>query len=298
LIETTHGSFEILAPARWSVPMVFNSPHSGHKLPDAFLAMTNLTPAQLRASEDSHVDQLFSGCLDTGAPLMRALLSRSYLDLNREPYELDARMFQDRLPAYVNMGSPRVASGLGTLPRTVGEGSIIYRAPIEFQEALRRIETVYRPYHRALGALLDEALTVTGQVLLVDCHSMPSTAVNPLRTHNSTVDIVLGDRFGSSCDPEVTAIAENCLRAAGCTVSRNKPYSGGFFTENHGRPRLGRHALQIELNRNLYMDEASHIPHAGFAALQATLTKMARDLADWLISKGTADEVGLTEAAE
>jgi N-formylglutamate amidohydrolase len=278
--------------------MVFNSPHSGHGLPESFLSMTALSPAQLRASEDSHVDQLFAGCLEAGAPLMRALLSRSYIDLNREPYELDARMFGDRLPAYVNMGSPRVASGLGTLPRTVGEGSVIYKAPLTFQEALTRIETVYRPYHRALGALLDEALDATGKVLLVDCHSMPSTAVSHMRTHQLPVDIVLGDRFGSSCDPEIMAIAENCLSAAGCTVSRNKPYSGGFFTENHGRPRLGRHALQIEINRHLYMDESTHVPHAGFQALQPALTKMAQELAEWLLASRDTDENRPAEAAE
>jgi N-formylglutamate amidohydrolase len=294
-----NGSFEILAPVRWSAPMVFNSPHSGHDLPQAFLAMTSLTPAQLRASEDSHVDQLFSGCLDAGAPLMRALHSRSYLDLNREPYELDARMFRDRLPAYVNMASPRVASGLGTLPRTVGDGLNIYNGPIEFDEALARIETVYRPYHRALGALLDEALNVTRLVLLVDCHSMPSSAVNHMRiSHGGAVDFVLGDRFSSACDPEITNIVETCLTGAGFAVSRNKPYSGGFFTEHHGRPRLGRHALQIEVNRRLYMDETSHVPHAGFAALQAILTKMAKELAGWLQAHTAASDQGLAAAAE
>jgi N-formylglutamate amidohydrolase len=299
LTEQSNGSFEILAPARWSAPMVFNSPHSGHDLPQPFLAMTNLTPTQLRASEDSHVDQLFSGCLDVGAPLMRALQSRSYLDLNREPYELDARMFRDRLPAYVNIASPRVASGLGTLPRTVGDGLNIYSAPIDFNEALTRIETVYRPYHRALGTLLDEALNVTGLVLLVDCHSMPSSAVNHMRaSHGGQVDIVLGDRFGSACDPEITVMAETCLREAGFTVSRNKPYSGGFFTEHHGRPRLGRHALQIEVNRRLYMDEVSHAPNAGFTPLQTILTKMAADLATWLQAHSATGNQGLATAAE
>jgi N-formylglutamate amidohydrolase len=279
--------------------MVFNSPHSGHALPEPFLAMTDLTVTQLRASEDSHVDKLFSGCLDAGAPLMRALLSRSYLDLNREPFELDARMFRDRLPAYVNVASPRVASGLGTLPRTVGEGVAIYNGPIDFSEAVARIETAYRPYHRALGGLLDEALNVTGKVLLVDCHSMPSSAVNHMRaSHHGAVDIVLGDRFGSACDPEVTAIVETCLQTAGYTVSRNKPYSGGFFTENHGRPRHGRHALQIEINRSLYMNEASHVPNAGFTELQAVLTHMARSLADWLHSSAAATDSALATAAE
>lgn len=279
--------------------MVFNSPHSGHALPEPFLAMTDLTATQLRASEDSHVDQLFSGCLDAGAPLMRALLSRSYLDLNREPYELDARMFRDRLPAYVNVASPRVASGLGTLPRTVGDGLAIYNGPIDFTEAVARIENSYRPYHRALGGLLDEARSVTGKVLLVDCHSMPSSAVHHMRvSYNGSVDIVLGDRFGSACDPEITSIVETCLQTAGFTVSRNKPYSGGFFTENHGRPRQGRHALQIEINRSLYMDEASHVPNAGFAELQAVLTRMARSLADWLHTSAAATAPGLATAAE
>lgn len=261
--------------------------------------MTNLTPTQLRASEDSHVDRLFSGCLDAGAPMMRALQSRSYLDLNREPYELDARMFRDRLPAYVNVASPRVASGLGTLPRTVGEGLNIYKGPIDFHEALTRIETVYRPYHRALGSLLDEALDVTGIALLVDCHSMPSSAVNHMRaSHGSPVDFVLGDRFGSACNPDITTIVETCLSQAGFTVSRNKPYSGGFFTEHHGRPRLGRHALQIEVNRRLYMDEASHVPHAGFADLQAILTKMATALSSWLQDHVVVSDQGLATAAE
>jgi N-formylglutamate amidohydrolase len=299
LTEQANGSFEILAPSRWSAPMVFNSPHSGHDLPEPFLAMTSLTPSQLRASEDSHVDQLFSGCLDAGAPLMRALHSRSYLDLNREPYELDARMFRDRLPAYVNVASPRVASGLGTLPRTVGEGLIIYKGPIDFHEALTRIETVYRPYHRALGTLLDEALNVTGIALLVDCHSMPSSAVNHMRaSHGRPVDFVLGDRFGSACDPEITAIVETCLSGAGFTVSRNKPYSGGFFTEHHGRPRLGRHALQIEVNRRLYMDETSHVPNAGFKDLQAILTTTATALAAWLQHHAAVRDQGLATAAE
>jgi N-formylglutamate amidohydrolase len=276
-------SFEILAPAQWTVPMVFNSPHSGQGLPDDFLKLTRLRPQKLRASEDFLVDMLFSGCIEAGAPLMRSLLSRAYLDLNREPYELDSRMFREKLPAYVNCGSPRVASGLGTLPRTVGDGVLIYDEPLDFAEAHHRIETAYRPYHRALGALLDEAFNATGTALLVDCHSMPSSAVAHMHTGRGRhVDVVLGDRFGSACDPELTSVVEDCMRAGGLTVSRNKPYSGGFFTENHGRPRQGRHAVQIELNRALYMNEASHEKNAGFEGLKALLDRLAADVADWL----------------
>jgi N-formylglutamate amidohydrolase len=286
LPDQTHESFEILAPARWTVPMVFNSPHSGHDLPDDLRLKSRLTEQQLRASEDAHIHDLFSGCLDAGAPMLRALVSRAYVDLNREPYELDARMFRGKLPAYVNCASPRVASGLGTIPRTVGEGVLIYDAPLEFAEAVQRLEHYYRPYHRALNTLLDEAYSATGRCLLVDCHSMPSSAVSHMRPQVD-VDIVLGDRFGSACDPELSAIVEQLLTDAGLSVSRNKPYSGGFFTENHGRPRFGRHALQIEVNRALYMTETSHVKNAGFDDLKALLNQLAQTLGQWL--ENTAD---------
>jgi N-formylglutamate amidohydrolase len=299
LNDPAPSSFEILAPPRWLAPMVFNSPHSGHALPQDFRQLSNLNENQLRYSEDSHVDELFAGCLDAGAPLMRSLLSRSYLDLNREPYELDARMFRERLPAYVNCASPRVASGLGTIPRTVGDGVLIYNAPLDFAEAIKRIETVYRPYHRALGALLDEAYNATGTALLVDCHSMPSSAVTHMRpSHNRNVDIVLGDRYGSACEPEITSLIETHMQTSGLMVSRNKPYSGGFFTENHGRPRHGRHAVQIEVNRALYMNETSHEPSAEFAGLQTVFTALATQLAEWLKTRSSIAETGLAAAAE
>ncbi len=297
MTELTPNSFEILAPAHWLAPMVFNSPHSGHGLPQQFRALSELNESQLRASEDSHVDELFSGCLDAGAPLMRSLLSRAFLDLNREPYELDARMFRERLPAYVNCASPRVASGLGTIPRTVGDGVLIYRSPLDFAEAVNRIETVYRPYHRALGALLDEAYSVTGTVLLVDCHSMPSSAVTHLRHgQRQSVDVVLGDRYGSACTPDISECVEAHMQKAGLIVNRNKPYSGGFFTENHGRPRQRRHALQIEVNRALYMNEASHDPHAGFVPLKHVFTTLAAELSELLKTRQGLAERGLANS--
>lgn len=280
--------FEIIAPAQWTAPLVFNSPHSGHVLPEEFLALARLDARSLRLSQDCFVDELFGGCIAAGAPMLRALLSRSYIDLNREPLELDPRMFLEDLPRHFNTTSPRVTCGLGTLPRIVAEGLEIYRGRIPLAEAMARIETSYRPYHRALVALLNEAHGATGQVLLVDCHSMPSSAVSEIQgQRESRIDIVLGDRFGTAADPEITSAAEECLRSAGLHVVRNRPYAGGFSTENHGRPQLGRHALQIEVNRCLYMDEGRQQKTAGFAELKRVLDDLCQKLAT-LVSQGTA----------
>ncbi|MBL8789665.1 MAG: N-formylglutamate amidohydrolase [Rhizobiales bacterium] len=283
---------EIIAPAEWTVPMVYNSPHSGNVLPGEFLSQVRLDKRTLRLSQDCFVDELFGGCITAGAPMLRALHSRSYIDLNREPYELDPRMFADPLPGHFNTGSPRVACGLGTLPRIVAEGQEIYHGRLRLEEALKRIENIYRPYHRALAALLNEAHQATGHVLLVDCHSMPSSAVDDIQgPHERRIDVVLGDRFAASCAPEFTDIAEHCLTQAGLNVVRNRPYAGGFFTENHGRPRLGRHALQVEVNRSLYMDEGRQIRTAGFAALKSVLDNLSRHFSEVLSATGKASDM-------
>ena len=213
------------------MPVIINSPHSGSRLPPGFLAQSQLSTAQLRSSEDSHVDELFMGCLDGGIPLLRALVSRSFLDLNREAYEFDPRMFKTELPAHMNTTSPRVACGLGTIPKTVGDGLNIYAGTIDLHEALQRIEDIHRPYHRTLAALIEEAHKVMGSVLLVDCHSMPSSAIGKGQAASRHVDIVLGDRFGRACDPGVLAEVSQLLQDAGLTVVHNKPYAGGFITD-------------------------------------------------------------------
>lgn len=272
--------FEILAPEQWTAPMVFNSPHSGATLPDSLRTASHLTDRELHASEDSHIDVLFEGCIAAGAPLMRALLSRSYIDLNREPFELDPRMFSERLPGYINTSSARVACGLGTVPKTVGDSLNIYPGTIALSDALERIESVYRPYHRNLAALLEEAHRAAGQVLLVDCHSMPSSAVANMRNAaGRPIDVVLGDRFGCSCDATLVDLADETLAAAGLSVIRNRPYAGGFISECHGHPAQGRHALQIEINRALYMRESDRQTHTGFTELKHTLDRLAMVLA-------------------
>ena len=237
-------------------------------------------------SEDAWVNQLFSGCVELGAPLLAAKVSRSFLDLNREPFELDARMFADRLPSYMNTTSPRVLSGLGTVPKIVGENQNIYSAPLSLQDVLERIETIYRPYHRTLASLLDGAHRATGQVLLIDAHSMPSSAANvPGRFGTGTIDVALGDRHGSSCEPSIVEIAEQSLKSIGLNVQRNKPYAGGYITEINGKPRSGRHALQIEINRALYMDESTRKPNGGFQkikeAIDYTLKNVCEAVMPW-----------------
>lgn len=294
--DLANQHFEILAPRQWTAPVIVNSPHSGSLLPPSFLTLSQLSISQLRSSEDSHIDELFLGCLDVGVPMVRALVSRSYLDLNREPFELDARMFDVALPDHMNTTSSRVACGLGTIPKTVGDGLNIYAGPIALQDALNRIETIHRPYHRMLAALVEEAHSATGTVVLADCHSMPSSAVSKGHQKADSADIVLGDRFGRACDGLVVSEVSNLLKAAGLNVAHNKPYAGGFITETHGNPRQGRHAFQIEINRATYMNEVTREKNGGFAPLKSVLDMLLKHLAT--IATALADENPIQLAAE
>ncbi len=280
MIEMAPDShFEILAPRAWTAPAVFNSPHSGKQYPADLLRMTRLSAETLRKSEDCFIDELFMACVDGGAPLLRAHVPRAYIDLNREAYEFDPRMFECELPGFMNTTSPRVAGGLGTIPRLVAEGEEIYRERLSLNDAMQRVETIYRPYHRTLNTLLHEVLANTGSVLLLDCHSMPSNATSYLSPHHRVgVDVVIGDRYGASCPEEITSFLEDLLRAQGLRVTRNKPYAGGFITKNYGSPLLGRNALQVEINRSLYMNEARLEKHKGFEPLQKILRKVIDDL--------------------
>ena len=282
--HATDAYFEILAPSAWTAPAVFNSPHSGSNYPPDLMRMTRLSSQALRKSEDCYIDELFMACVDLGAPLLRAHVPRAYIDLNREAYEFDPRMFACDLPGFMNTGSPRVAGGLGTIPRLVAEGEEIYRERLSLNDALQRVDAIYRPYHRTLKALLDEVLANAGTVLLLDCHSMPSNATsNFAQPHAAAMDVVIGDRYGASCPEEITGFVEDLLRAQGLRVVRNKPYAGGFITQNYGSPNLGRNALQIEINRALYMNETRFEKTRDFASLQATLRETMRSLLETLV---------------
>jgi N-formylglutamate amidohydrolase len=269
--------FEILEPAEWQGPVVFNSPHSGSVYPRAFLASSRLDMSALRRSEDSFVDELALGVVPRGYPLMRAHFPRCYVDVNREPYELDPRMFEGRLPSFANTRSMRVAGGLGTVARVVGDAQEIYSQRIPVDDAIRRIEGLYKPYHRALRRLFTRVHRDFGAAVLIDCHSMPSSAGS--KDERPRADVVLGDRYGTSCVAAVAEVVESTLRGRGYSVSRNKPYAGGFITEHYGNPAAGLHAIQLELNRALYMDERRFERSANFGRLAADLEALADCLA-------------------
>ena len=276
----------IAAPAVQTIPLVLASPHSGRDYPREFVAQSALDALTLRRSEDSFVDELFAAAPEKGAPLLSAQFPRAYLDVNREPYELDPAMFEDVLPDHVLTDTPRVAAGLGTIARQVASGSEIYRHKLRFAEAERRIHALYRPYHLALGELIHQTKTRFGRCMLLDCHSMPSIG-GPADSDSGTerVDFVLGDCFGRSCAPEVTDWVERFLHQSGYCVIRNSPYAGGYTTRHYGNPGNGVHALQIEINRRLYMNETSHHKHEGFDGLRRHLTllldRIAASLREW-----------------
>ncbi|MEJ0013753.1 MAG: N-formylglutamate amidohydrolase [Bauldia sp.] len=264
--------FEIVMPAEQRLPVVLNSPHSGCCYRDDFLAASRLDEKAIRRSEDSYVDDLVAPAAALGCPLLKANFPRAWLDVNREPYELDPKMFAGSLPTYANVRSVRVAGGLGTIARIVSESEEIYARPLEVSDALARIDAVYKPYHRALRQMVLDTRAVFGVAVLLDCHSMPST----VRGMHGRLrpDIVLGDRYGTSCASELTDFAARILSGLGYSVSRNKPYAGGFITEHYGQPARGLHAVQIEFNRNLYMDERTLAKTARFDALAADLARL------------------------
>lgn len=268
--------FETFKPDVQGVAVVFCSPHSGRVYPPAFLAESRLDPHALRKSEDCFVDLLFSGVTRLGAPLISARFPRAYLDLNREPYELDPELVADPLPAHANCQSIRVAGGLGTVARVVADGEEIYRGRLSLASVLQRIEALYFPFHGALTEIVDLTQRQFGYAILIDCHSMPSATMAP--SGGPRPDIVIGDRFGTSCDGRLTRLVREAFSSRGYDVQLNRPYAGGFITEHHGRPLRGVHALQLEINRGLYLDERTLSANAGFGKLQSDLMEISAEI--------------------
>lgn len=274
---------DVLQPEANPVPLVISSPHSGQIYPPSLLGNVALGLDHLRRLEDGCVDRLFDCGPHLGAPLLRARFARAYVDPNREAFELDPDLFDARLPAHVNVGSAKARAGLGTIPSRLG-GRPIYGPKLTFAEAERRIHLAYWPYHDALQRLLGQSMATFGGVLLLDCHSMPSVTANGAMAAEEVVDIALGDRYGRSCAPAAVARAETVLRQQGLRVARNRPYAGGYITTRYGQPDEGVHALQIEVRRDLYMDERSLRPHPRFDALRAVIRHLLVDLAGFMIA--------------
>lgn len=278
-------AFDLMRPAQQTSPLVFASPHSGRDYSEDFLAAARLDAVALRRSEDAFVDELFAAAPDCGAPLLAARFPRAWCDANREAWELDPSMFDGPLPNWVNSGSPRVGAGLGTIARVVATGEPIYRQRLSFGEAERRVRSSWEPYHAALSALISETRARFGVCVLIDCHSMP----NHLHQAAEPPDFVLGDAHGTACSPRATRAAESILQGLGYRVRRNDPYAGGYITRHYGRPRENIHALQIEMARPLYMDEARIQPNKQFPKLKANLDRFIGEMTkiDWgNINKG------------
>jgi len=266
--------FALIEPLRRTTPLIFASPHSGRRYPPDLLALTRAGLNTLRRSEDAYVDELIAGAVCHGATILSATFARAYVDLNRDAAELDPDMFAERMPTTLSTISPRVQAGLGAIPRITGDGQPIYRRKLALAEAHRRIADVYAPYHAALAGLVEDARALFGCAVLIDCHSMPSSANGA-----QAPDVVLGDRFGAACHPSVTALVEATLRRRGYRVARNAPFAGGHTTQSYGRPRERVHALQIEVSRALYLDEMTLERTSGFDRVRADFARLAETLA-------------------
>ncbi|MDE2334320.1 MAG: N-formylglutamate amidohydrolase [Rhodospirillales bacterium] len=275
LAESQPSAVHVTRPTGPAVPLVFASPHSGRAYPASFVAAARLDPLQLRLSEDCYVDELFAAAAEHGATMVAATFPRAFCDANREPWELDPGMFEDALPDWVNTASVRVGAGLGTIARVVAGGEPIYRSKLTFAEAQARIAATWQPFHAALATAITEATQRFGACLLVDCHSMPQASMAPSRR----TDAVLGDAHGTTCSPVLLRRLEEALAAEGLSVRRNDPYAGGYITRHYGRPRDGVHALQLEVNRALYMNEATLERSFGFDALRGGLSRLVAHLA-------------------
>ncbi|MEI9996879.1 MAG: N-formylglutamate amidohydrolase [Rhizomicrobium sp.] len=258
--------FRIHRPFRQTVPFVFASPHSGRAYPASFVAMSRLSALSLRRSEDAFVEELFCGAVALGAPMIAARFPRAFLDANRAPAEIDSAMFEGALAVTVDTPTPRVAAGLGVIPRIVRDGAEIYRAKLPARDAEERLTRLYRPYHAALRELVEETRALFGVAVVIDCHSMPSAAAIP--------DVVLGDRYGMAAAPLVTRAAELAFESQGFRHARNTPYAGGYTTHLHGRRDQDVHALQVEINRAIYLDEERIAKGPHFELVHARLTEV------------------------
>ncbi len=258
-------------------PILFTSPHSGHEYPESMQRDLCVPLMDIRRTEDAFVDELFGEVPALGATFIAARYGRGFVDLNRDARELDPGMFSDGSPRTSGAPTARVEAGLGCLPRISAHGDQVYKRRLTKAEGERRLVDVHDAYHSTVQAELNALREAHGEAVLIDCHSMPSS--QPGR--RILPDIVLGDRFGSSCDTRLTGLAERTLRSMGYSVARNAPYAGGYTTRRYGRPRRGVHALQIEINRSLYMDEVRLRQHAGFETLKADITALCRALLDY-----------------
>lgn len=281
--ENLPAAFKIARGETVSAPVIFASPHSGKIYPRQMTDLLSVPLQDLERTEDAFVDELYSDAPQHGAVLLCATFARAFVDLNRDARELDASMFSDGVPRVAGMPSARVKAGLGCLPRVGASGRDIYAQQITRADGQFRLETVHDRYHAALQSEIDALKQDWADVFVIDCHSMPSR--QPGRSN--LPDIVLGDRFGSSCSAKLTSRVERFFRREGYSVTRNAPYAGGYTTRRYGRPRRGVHVLQIELNRALYMNEANVEKSKQFHHLEEKVSSLIADIVDLAVAENT-----------
>jgi len=272
------SAYNLFMPEIRTTSVVFASPHSGREYQWSFVRRTILDEKTLRSSEDAFVDKLFDAAPHCGAPLLAAIAPRAWIDVNRSSDELDPALIEDvRRTAH----NPRVASGLGVVPRVVANGRSIYRGKITRAEANARIEEYWKPWHEALITLMNDSESLFGEAILVDCHSMPHEAIESMSySRGSRPEIVLGDRFGAAAGSDVVDRIEAALTAAGLRVARNAPFTGAVVTQNHGRPARNRHVVQVEIDRSLYMNEQQIRPNNNFSAFKALIDDVVAEVTE------------------
>ncbi len=258
----------IVDPASLTSGVVFALPHSGRDYGVSFLNQSILDKISIRSSEDAFLDQLIDGIEKYGAPKIVANAPRAFIDLNRSTDELDPALISG---IKNNIRNPRISSGLGVIPRVVSHGKEIYRGKLSLEQAQSRIEYYWKPYHEDLSNLLKRARSIYGQSLLIDMHSMPHEAVSTQSSFIKAPEIVVGDRFGMSSDPEFTNLIVSILKQHGFRVAKNTPFAGAFITKHHGKIKERTHAIQLEIDRSLYMDEEQILPNSGFEKLKSQL---------------------------
>lgn len=274
----TAEPYTLTRPVDQTSAVVYASPHSGRHYPWSFLRTSVLDELAIRSSEDAFMDLLIEHGVACGSPVLCATMPRAYLDLNRAVDEMDPAIIRDIRQTTHN---PRIASGLGVIPRVVSNGRAIYRGKLSLDEANHRIAAYWRPYHDTLQGLLDRTRAQFGEVILVDWHSMPHEAVEAVgHANRMRPDVVIGDRFGASADNEIVDRIETILLEAGLRVTRNTPFAGAYITQQYGRPSRNQHALQIEVDRSLYMNEDKVRPSGNFAAFQELMNRILAEISD------------------
>ena len=271
-------AYKLIMPDVRTTGVVFASPHSGRDYAWNFTRRSVLDERSLRSSEDAFVDRLFESAPDHGAPLLAARYPRAWVDVNRSADELDPALIEGLASGTHN---PRVASGLGVIPRVVANGRAIYRGKISRREAEGRIRDVWHPWHDAVTQLLKDNLTLFGEAVLIDCHSMPHEAIESLsHPRGARPDIVLGDRFGAAASAEIVDRIESAFATAGLRVARNAPFAGAYITQHYGRPARGQHVVQVEIDRALYMNEQKIRPNGNFKAFIKLMNGITAEIAD------------------